>query len=306
MNSIRVLAADLVPIQFFALKSDGGSPAKLDPVTGKATLQIQSIQRNSDGQFFDFTDDTFRAVAVLKTALLTEIDATDRPGWYHYIPSGVRGWDLSGITNAVAAGDTYTVTFGPESDADVALFGAFEIIAGGWVKDVLDDTSAMDARLPTDPADQSLLVAEHDATQASLVTIQADTDNIQARLPAALVTGRMDASVGAMAADTLTASALAADAVTEIQVGLATAAELTTLQASVLRVLGLTGHNQVIAVLTKNANGDALTQRIRHYDTLANAQLDDGATGLLDTYNIVATYDVANSLDTFEMVREGS
>lgn len=46
-----------------------------------------------------------------------------------------------------------------------------------------------------------------------------DTNDIQARLPAALVSGRMDASVGAMAANTLTASALAADAVTEIAAG---------------------------------------------------------------------------------------
>jgi hypothetical protein len=43
--------------------------------------------------------------------------------------------------------------------------------------------------------------------------------DIQGRLPAALVSGRMDASVGAMAANTLTASALATDAVGEIADG---------------------------------------------------------------------------------------
>lgn len=48
-----------------------------------------------------------------------------------------------------------------------------------------------------------------------------DTNDIQTRLPAALVGGRMDASVGAMAADVVTASAVAASAVTEIQSGLA-------------------------------------------------------------------------------------
>lgn len=58
--------------------------------------------------------------------------------------------------------------------------------------------------------------------------IQSDTNDIQSRLPAALVAGRIDASVGAMAANTLTASALATDAVTEIQSGLATASALTT------------------------------------------------------------------------------
>jgi hypothetical protein len=54
-----------------------------------------------------------------------------------------------------------------------------------------------------------------DTEVAALVTavaaVQADTDNIQTRLPAALVSGRMDASVGAMAADVITATATAAD-----------------------------------------------------------------------------------------------
>ncbi len=40
-----------------------------------------------------------------------------------------------------------------------------------------------------------------------------DTNDIQTRLPAALVSGRIDASVGAMAANVVTASAIAADAI---------------------------------------------------------------------------------------------
>lgn len=43
--------------------------------------------------------------------------------------------------------------------------------------------------------------------------IMADTNDIQARLPAALVSGRIDASVGAMAAGTVTAAAVATGAV---------------------------------------------------------------------------------------------
>jgi hypothetical protein len=62
------------------------------------------------------------------------------------------------------------------------------------------------------------------ASASALATVQADTDDIQTRLPAALVSGRIDASVGAMAANTLTASALATDAVTEIQAAVAAGA----------------------------------------------------------------------------------
>ncbi len=63
---------------------------------------------------------------------------------------------------------------------------------------------------------------------ADIAAVQADTDNLQTRIPAALVSGRMDSSVGAMAADVLTAAATAADFTTEIQSGLATAAALAT------------------------------------------------------------------------------
>lgn len=67
------------------------------------------------------------------------------------------------------------------------------------------------------------------SVSADIAGVQSDTNDIQTRIPAALVSGRMDASVGAMAANTMTASALASDAVTEIQSGLATAAALATL-----------------------------------------------------------------------------
>lgn len=74
--------------------------------------------------------------------------------------------------------------------------------------------------LPTDPADESNVLA-------AIAAVQADTDNIQTRIPAALVSGRIDASVGAMATDVLTNTALAASAVTEIQAGLATPTNIT-------------------------------------------------------------------------------
>jgi hypothetical protein len=53
-------------------------------------------------------------------------------------------------------------------------------------------------------------------TVKTATDVETDTQDIQARLPAALVGGRMDASVGGMGADVVTASALAADAAQEI------------------------------------------------------------------------------------------
>lgn len=46
---------------------------------------------------------------------------------------------------------------------------------------------------------------------ADVAGVQSDTDNIQTRIPAALVSGRIDASVGAMASAVITNAAIAAD-----------------------------------------------------------------------------------------------
>jgi hypothetical protein len=73
-------------------------------------------------------------------------------------------------------------------------------------------------------------------SSARLAAIETDTQDIQGRLPAALVSGRIDASVGAMAANTLTASALATDAVTEIQSGLATSTQATAIEADTVDI----------------------------------------------------------------------
>jgi hypothetical protein len=51
-----------------------------------------------------------------------------------------------------------------------------------------------------------------------IANLWADTNDIQSRLPAALVGGRIDSSVGAMAANVLTATAIAADAITDAKV----------------------------------------------------------------------------------------
>jgi len=51
------------------------------------------------------------------------------------------------------------------------------------------------------------------AKAAALATVQSDTDDIQTRLPAALVSGAMDSDVSAMQAGVVTAAAIATDAV---------------------------------------------------------------------------------------------
>ena len=59
-------------------------------------------------------------------------------------------------------------------------------------------------------------IAEFSIENRSVDAVNSVVNSIDQRLPAALVSGRIDAHVGAMAANTLTASALATDAVNEI------------------------------------------------------------------------------------------
>lgn len=71
------------------------------------------------------------------------------------------------------------------------------------------------------------------ASSAQATAIQADTDDLQTRVPAALVGGRMDSSVGAMAANVLTAAAIATDAITADKIA---AAAITAVEAPNLDV----------------------------------------------------------------------
>lgn len=63
---------------------------------------------------------------------------------------------------------------------------------------------------------------------ADIAAVQADTDDIQNRLPSALVSGRMDSSVGAMASDVVTASSIAADAIGSSELAASAASEIAT------------------------------------------------------------------------------
>ena len=84
-----------------------------------------------------------------------------------------------------------------------------------------------------------------DNIDAKASAIEADTQDIQARLPAALVSGKIDSSVGSMVTDVITSAALSSGAVAEIQTGLAT----DTNQTTILNKLGAIAGSGVNTVL---------------------------------------------------------
>lgn len=89
------------------------------------------------------------------------------------------------------------------------------------------------------------------AVKAQTAAIETDTQDIQARLPAALVSGRIDASVGAMAANVLTAAAIASDAITDAKV--ASDVTIASVTGAVGSVTGLTA-SDVGAIKAKTDN----------------------------------------------------
>lgn len=157
------------------------------------------------------------------------------------------------------------------------------------------------ADLPTNAELSTALASSDDAVLAVLGTpagaslsadvaaVQADTNDIQSRLPAALVSGRIDASVGAMAANVMTAAAAAADLTTELQAGLATAAALSTLDGKVDVVDGV-----VDAILVDTAEIGVAGAGLTALATAANLAT---VAGYLDT-EIAAILADTNELQT--------
>lgn len=113
----------------------------------------------------------------------------------------------------------------------------------------------------TTPVDPSAGIL--DAIRDAVAVVQSDTDDIQARIPAALVDGRVEAHVGAMANDVMTAAAAAPDLTTELQAGLATASSIASLPEDIRDVIvesqGNVSSGCVQAVLLAFAAGDITT-----------------------------------------------
>jgi hypothetical protein len=154
------------------------------------------------------------------------------------VQAGATAWGSGAITAASIAADAITAAKVADGTIDAATFATGAITAAAIAADAIGASELA--------ADAVTEIQSGLATAAALTTVDdfLDTEiaDIQARLPAALVSGRIDASIGAAAANTITASALAADAVTEIQSGLSTltAAQVNTEADTALSDVGLT------------------------------------------------------------------
>lgn len=157
-----------------------------------------------------------------------EVDATSSPGLYRIDwPDAAFATGADKVILSVTGSGLHPVheeiqlvNYNPEDGVRLgltALPNAAADAAGGLP---ISDAGGLD--LDAQRSDVAAILVDTGTTlQAEVDGIQADTEDIQSRLPAALVSGRMDASIGAMANNVLTAAAMAADVVNDIWQGTA-------------------------------------------------------------------------------------
>lgn len=146
-------------------------------------------------------------------------------------PNGQRSALSADVGTLTAVASTASVIAGS--------FGAIDASQGLYFIDfpalaALDSAYSVEAVIELVSGDNVARPVVHEidakvSTRATPANVTDARDVITALLPAALVSGRMDVSVGSMAANTLTASALAADAGAEIYAAFGTGSNLTAL-----------------------------------------------------------------------------
>lgn len=185
---------------------------------------------------------TMTGLAVTDIEVYKGTSMTQRASDAGYTLLDTDGIDIDGVTGFhgfsidtgdntdagfYAAGSFYTVLVSAITvDTQTVSFiaGTFRLMAAESVAGTPKaDVSHFGGTAGTFASGRAEVNTSHVAGTAQTAgDIIADTNDIQTRLPAALVSGRIDASVGAMAANVLTAAATAADYVTELQAGLST------------------------------------------------------------------------------------
>lgn len=171
MSSVRILAGETERIQTPSLK-DGS----LNAVTGSTTVVV-AIQRVSDGFWYDFNDDVFKSVGwTTRQTQMTEVSATLAPGEYRY------DFDTS-IISTPTADDTYLIHIDETGGIAINVPMSGEVKVDQWPAIIVEDTNAINIRLPSDPADESLQQVAHTQTQSDIAGLNnIDQGDVQVAL----------------------------------------------------------------------------------------------------------------------------
>lgn len=181
-----------------------------------------------------------------------EVQSEVADGLTAYGASTYAGGAVASVTGNVGgnvAGSVASVT----GNVGGNVTGSVGSVAAGGITAASIATGAVDADAIA--ADAVAEIQSGLATAAGVSAVETDTQDIQARLPAALVSGRIDASVGAIAAGAITAASIATGAVDADALASDAGTEIgTAVWASATRTLTQGAASVVAAV-----NGTAIT-----------------------------------------------
>lgn len=241
--------------------------AKGTGVTGFNDLSAAQVNAEVDTALADYDAPTSAELVSEINSVQADIAALPTAGenaaavWEETLTdhSGTVGSTAEALAAAGSAGDPWATQL-------PGAYGAGS--AGKIVGDNIDVTvSSRSSQTSVDTVDSNvdaILVDTGTTLQAELDGIQADTEDIQTRLPAALVSGRIDASVGAMAANVITATAIATGAITAAKFAAnaldavwSTATRLLTAGTNIVlaKGTGVTGFNDLDAAGVRGAVG---------------------------------------------------
>ena len=166
---------------------------------------------------------TLTGLAVTDIEVYKGTSMTQRSSDAGYTLMDTDGIDIDGVTGLHG----FSIDTGDNTDAGFYAAGSFYTVVVSAVTIDSQTVTFIAATFRCVPAETSAGVPKTDVshvggTSQTAGDIIGDTNDIQSRLPAALVSGRMDSSVGAMAANVITAAATAADFTTEVTSGLST------------------------------------------------------------------------------------
>jgi len=209
-----------------------GSPAPASMSAGGAHADW-GIYHVGNGWYKIGLADAVLATAGTRVRVWIELTACDSGPTDIY----VGGYDGSAVAlGASVAGDEMDLVDAPNATAVTAIQNGLATptnitAATGIVLSGVTHTGAIIPRVTlvdttTTNTDMRGTDGANTTAPATPANVSAVTTTLAALLPVALVGGRIDASVGAVATDAINAAAIAADAVTEIQDGLATQTSL--------------------------------------------------------------------------------
>lgn len=213
---------------------------------------------------------------------------------------GIQVAGISADDTLTIGGELGTVTLSG-ADGTVEIRGSYKAIVDNRTgSPTLNLNGAFKA------ADVASILEDTGTTlQAELDGIQADTEDLQTRIPAALVSGRIDASVGAMAANVLTATAINADAITAAKVAADVHQETIelafTYDATADYATATAG--ALVKEIADNAGGSALTAAAIADAVWDEAQADHVAAG---SFGVTASEIADILVDTAEIGAAGA